>query len=87
MSMQHNTLKEGSSRMENMKMAADLSGLKNNLLNRNQSETTEATGPNRNFQIFRLIRAAQNHYFGRPPRPAGETNTDMVVNSSEFIEE
>ena len=36
MSMQHNTLKQKGSRMENMKLAADMSGLKSNLLNRNQ---------------------------------------------------
>lgn len=89
MSLQHKTLKEKSSRMDNMKLAADMSGLKNNLLNRNQPETTaqEATGPDRNFQIFRLIRAAQNHYFGQPPQPTGDLNTDMVINSSENIEE
>ena len=34
-SMKHNTLPEDGSRMENMKLAADLTGLKNNLLIRN----------------------------------------------------
>ena len=77
-----------------MKLAADLTGLKNNLLNRNREEPesirlpdTPNTATRPNFQIFRLIRAAQMHYL----RPGGDTNpsseTDLVNNSREQIEE
>ena len=51
-----------------MRMAVDLSGLRNNNVNRDRAVPNLVREPddnaNRgNFQIFRLVRAAQLHYF------------------------
>ena len=85
-SIKHNTLAEDGSRMENMKLAADMTGLKNNLLIRNTVEPeilpTQTPGNNQgNFQIFRLIRAAQMHYLN-PRRERNQTSETDIVNNS-----
>ena len=73
--------------MENMKLAADLTGLKNNLLVRDQVQdpqlptTTPTENPQGNFQIFRLIRAAQMHYLN-PRRERNQTSETDIVNNS-----
>lgn len=70
-SIRHKSLAESGSRIENMRLAADLSGLKNNLLVRSPEEQSppavQETRNRGNYQIFRLIRAAQMHYM-RPNR-------------------
>ena len=85
-SIKHNTLAEDGSRMENMKLAADMTGLKNNLLVRNSFETDIVPSPPQgnnqgNFQIFRLIRAAQMHYLN-PRRERNQTSETDIVNNS-----
>ena len=84
LSMQHKSLMDNDPRSRNMRMAADLTGLKNNLLVRGQEVPLGPQGetPNRgNLQIFRLIRAAQNHYFG--PRGATQPSSqEDIINNS-----
>lgn len=65
LSIQHKSLDPNGQRIENMKLAADLTGLKNNLLSRGQEGSPLNANPQTtggNYQIFRLIRAAQMHY-------------------------
>jgi hypothetical protein len=68
-SIKNKSFKEGDQRIQNMRMAVDLSGLRNNNnINRDAAVPNLVREPednaNRgNFQIFRLVRAAQLHYF------------------------
>ena len=68
-SLSNRSLKEGDVRQQNMKLAVELSALKsNNPLTRERqapaAEEQPADQSNRGtFQIFRLVRAAQLHYF------------------------
>lgn len=72
-----------------MRLAADLTGLKNNLLSRGQEgipPLNNLPAQNQgNYQIFRLIRAAQMHYLqpGRRVRNGDDSSEQDMVNNSQ----
>lgn len=67
-SIKNRSIKEGDMRLQNMRMAVDLSGLKNGSFARDTANNNHVREPEQinnrgTFQIFRLVRAAQMHYF------------------------
>jgi hypothetical protein len=82
-SVKNKSIREGDMRFQNMRMAVDLNGLKNTSLTRNTHAANLVREPEENrgtFQIFRLVRAAQLHYFQATRRLHNEE--EDAVNTS-----
>jgi len=81
-SVKNKTLKEEDIRMQNMKIAADLSGIKNSLFSQRSEETVNAEDESNRPQIFRLIRAAQIHYLTAARQQINGSNENDRTNTN-----
>jgi hypothetical protein len=68
--------------MQNMKIAADLSGIKNSLFSQRSEETVNAEDESNRPQIFRLIRAAQIHYLTAARQQINGSNENDRTNTN-----